>query len=71
MSKRWPEQLDQLDFAQEVLYLPPEEAAAIQTLVQGNGRSPVAAFERLHGELRLMGPGAWSGKSRGLTRLAR
>ncbi|VAW32849.1 hypothetical protein MNBD_CHLOROFLEXI01-487 [hydrothermal vent metagenome] len=56
--KALAKQLDQLDFAQEVLYLPPEEAAAIQTLLQGNGRSPVAAFERLHGEVRMMGPGA-------------
>ncbi|MFZ1397917.1 MAG: helicase-associated domain-containing protein [Candidatus Promineifilaceae bacterium] len=52
------EALAELDFAQEILYLGPEEAAAVQTLVQGNGRSPVATFERLHGELRLMGPGA-------------
>ena len=50
--------LAELDFAQEILYLGPEEAAAIQTLVQGNGRSPVATFERIHGEVRLMGPGA-------------
>ncbi len=57
-AKALAEQLAALDFAQEVLYLPPEEASAIQTLVQGNGRSPVATFERLHGELRLMGPGA-------------
>ncbi|MCP4416590.1 MAG: hypothetical protein GY805_08205 [Chloroflexi bacterium] len=56
--KALTQQLNQLDFAQEVVYLPPEEAAAVQTLVQGNGRSPVAAFERLHGEVRMMGPGA-------------
>lgn len=56
--KALAQQLSQLDFAQEVVYLPPEEAAAIQTLVQGNGRSPVAAFERLHGAVRMMGPGA-------------
>lgn len=56
--KALAERLAQLDFAQEILYLPPEEAAAIQTLVQSNGRSPVASFERLHGEVRLMGPGA-------------
>ena len=56
--KALAEQLNQLDFAQEVLYLPAEEASAIQTLVQGNGRSPVAAFERLHGAVRMMGPGA-------------
>ncbi|MCA9918224.1 MAG: hypothetical protein KC445_09740, partial [Anaerolineales bacterium] len=52
------EALAELDFAQEILYLGPEEAAAVQTLVQGNGRSPVATFERIHGEVRLMGPGA-------------
>ena len=57
-SKALAERLAQLDFAQELLYLAPEEAAAIQTLVQNNGRSPIASFERLHGELRLMGPGA-------------
>ncbi|WP_420641408.1 helicase-associated domain-containing protein [Candidatus Leptofilum sp.] len=52
------EGLAQLDFAQEMMCLGPEEAAAVQTLVQGNGRSPVATFERIHGEVRLMGPGA-------------
>lgn len=52
------EALAELDFAQEILYLGAEEAAAIQTLVQGNGRSPVATFERIHGEVRMMGPGA-------------
>ncbi len=57
-SKALAERLAQLDFAQEILYLGPEEAAAIQTLVQSNGRSPVATFERMHGEVRLMGPGA-------------
>ncbi|MCB9007059.1 MAG: helicase-associated domain-containing protein [Ardenticatenaceae bacterium] len=56
--KALAERLAQLDFAQEILYLAPEEASAIQTLVQSNGRSPVASFERLHGEVRLMGPGA-------------
>lgn len=56
--KALAEQLKQLNFEQELLYLPPEEAAAMQTLVQGNGRSPVATFERLHGEVRMMGPGA-------------
>jgi hypothetical protein len=56
--KALAERLAELDFAQEILYLPPEEAAAIQTLVRSNGRSPVASFERLHGEVRLMGPGA-------------
>ncbi|WP_420628606.1 helicase-associated domain-containing protein [Candidatus Leptofilum sp.] len=52
------EALAQLNFEQEINYLAPEEAAAIQTLVQGNGRSPVATFERIHGEVRMMGPGA-------------
>ncbi|MBK8903700.1 MAG: helicase-associated domain-containing protein [Anaerolineaceae bacterium] len=52
------EALAELEFAQEILYLGPEEAAAVQTLVQGNGRSPVATFERIHGEVRMMGPGA-------------
>ena len=49
--------LAQLDMKQEVLYLPPEEAAAVQEVVAGGGRVPVAAFSRAHGEVRLMGPG--------------
>ncbi|MEJ2747359.1 MAG: helicase-associated domain-containing protein, partial [Anaerolineae bacterium] len=51
------ERLAQLDMPQELLYLPPEEANALQALVAENGRVPVAAFSREHGEVRLMGPG--------------
>ncbi|MFQ5420023.1 MAG: helicase-associated domain-containing protein, partial [Anaerolineae bacterium] len=46
-----------LDLVQELNFLPPEEAAAIQALVAENGRAPVAAFSRQHGEVRPMGPG--------------
>ena len=45
------EALAELDFAQEILYLGPEEAAAVQTLVQGNGRSIVKRMGQ--GQLRL------------------
>ncbi len=51
------ERLGQLDMAQEMIYLPPEEAEALQELAAHNGRVPVAAFSRVHGEVRLMGPG--------------
>ena len=51
------ERLAQLDMAQELHYLPPEEAAALEALAAANGRIPVAAFEREHGAVRLMGPG--------------
>ncbi len=51
------ERLAQLDMAQELLYLPPEEAAALAALAGKNGRIPVAAFSREHGEVRMMGPG--------------
>ena len=47
-----------LDIKQEVQFLPPEEAAAMQDLAKNNGRIPVATFERAHGEVRMMGPGA-------------
>ncbi|MCL4263698.1 MAG: helicase-associated domain-containing protein [Anaerolineae bacterium] len=49
--------LSQLNFPEEVGYLPPEEASGIQTLVQAGGRMPVAAFARDFGDVRLMGPG--------------
>lgn len=51
------ERLAQLDMAQELQFLPPEEAAAINDLAAAHGRIPVAAFEREHGAVRLMGPG--------------
>ncbi len=55
--KALAERLAQIDMPQEMQYLPPEEAAALQDLVAGNGRVPVATFSREHGEVRLMGPG--------------
>lgn len=55
--KALAERLAQVDMPQEMQFLPPEEAAALQDLVAGNGRVPVATFSRQHGEVRLMGPG--------------
>lgn len=49
--------LAQLDMTQEILYLSPEESAALQELIRAGGQLPVAAFSRAHGEVRLMGPG--------------
>ncbi len=46
-----------LDLMQEMMYLPPEEAAALHDLAAQHGRIPVAAFSRQHGEVRQMGPG--------------
>lgn len=48
----------QVNLQLEIQYLPPEEAAAFQALINSAGRMPVAAFTREHGEVRLMGPGA-------------
>ena len=42
----------------EIQYLPPEEAAAFQALIDAGGRIPVAAYVREHGDIRMMGPGA-------------
>lgn len=50
-------ELAQVDLVREMEYLEPEEAAALTDLVRQGGRAPVAAFERVHGEVRLMGPG--------------
>ncbi len=50
-------QLAQLDMTQELVYMPPEEVAAVRDLVAQNGRIPVSTFTRAHGEIRLMGPG--------------
>ncbi|MCP4428120.1 MAG: hypothetical protein GY803_26840 [Chloroflexi bacterium] len=55
--KALAEKLAQLDMPQETRFLPPEEAAALTDLAAQNGRIPVAAFSRTHGEARLMGPG--------------
>lgn len=49
--------LNRLDMTQEINFLSPEEANAIQDLVLAGGRISVAAFERDHGEVRNMGPG--------------
>lgn len=49
--------LAKLNFPEEVSYLPPEEAAGVQALVQAGGQMPVAAFARDFGDVRLMGPG--------------
>jgi len=46
-----------VDMQKEVNFLPPEESTAVQDLVAQGGRSPVAAFGRDHGEVRVMGPG--------------
>jgi len=56
-AKTLAQALAQLDMPQELLYLSPEEAAALQELIQAGGQVPVAAYSRTHGEVRLMGPG--------------
>ena len=49
--------LAQLDMAQEINYVSPDETAALNELIAAGGRIPVAAFSRKHGEVRMMGPG--------------
>ncbi len=49
--------LRQVDMAQELLYMPEEEAAALRDLTAAGGKLPVATFSRLHGAVRQMGPG--------------
>lgn len=51
------ERLLQVDLQQEMLFLPPEEEAALQDLLAQDGKVPVSTFQRAYGELRLMGPG--------------
>lgn len=51
------EALGQLDMPTEMSYLGPEEAGALNDLVQAGGQMPVATFERKHGAVRQMGPG--------------
>ncbi|MFQ5401528.1 MAG: helicase-associated domain-containing protein [Anaerolineae bacterium] len=51
------ETMRQLDMQQEMIFLPPEEAAAMRDLITAGGRMPVATFSRKYGEVRLMGPG--------------
>lgn len=48
--------LTDLSMPDEVSYLSPEEAAAINRLVLNKGRLPVATFGREFGEVRQMGP---------------
>ncbi len=49
--------LSQLDLAQELVYLPKEEAEALKALAAEGGRIPVGTFTRKFGEVRQMGPG--------------
>jgi hypothetical protein len=49
--------LGRLDMSAEIDYLGPEEANALEDLIQSGGKVPVASFERSHGKLRQMGPG--------------
>jgi hypothetical protein len=56
-AKTLAQALAQLDMPQELMYLSPEEAAALQELIQAGGQVPVATLSRSHGEVRLMGPG--------------
>ena len=51
------EVISHLDMAVEVTYLGPEEAATFEDLLKAGGRISIAAFERKHGTVRLMGPG--------------
>jgi hypothetical protein len=51
------EALIRVDMQQEMIFLPPEEEAAMGDLVAQGGRAPVAVFSRTHGDVRLMGPG--------------
>ena len=51
------ETLARVDMQKELLFLPPEEAAALNDLISQNGRIPVAVFSRNHGDVRMMGPG--------------
>ncbi len=51
------ERLQQIDLPLELNYLPAEEAAALQAVVQAEGQMPVGSFTRQFGEVRLMGPG--------------
>ena len=52
------ERLQQLNLREELLYLQPEESAAMQALATAGGRIPVATMSRTYGAIRPMGPGA-------------
>ena len=51
------EALVRVDMQQEMIFLPPEEEAAMSDLAEQGGRAPVAVFSRTHGDVRMMGPG--------------
>lgn len=50
--------LPRLDMTQELRYLPPEEAAALEALIAAGGRQSTATFSRKFGDVRMMGPAA-------------
>ncbi|MFO7664349.1 MAG: helicase-associated domain-containing protein [Chloroflexota bacterium] len=47
----------QVNLPQEMEFLEPDDAQALQELVRLGGRVPVAVFARDYGEVRMMGPG--------------
>ncbi|MFZ0546595.1 MAG: hypothetical protein WAM60_14205, partial [Candidatus Promineifilaceae bacterium] len=49
--------LSRLDMNAEMDYLGPDEAAALEDIIQAGGKVAVATFERTHGKVRQMGPG--------------
>ena len=51
------ESLSHNDMNMELNYLSPEEALALNTLIEEGGQASVASFERQHGVVRRMGPG--------------
>ncbi len=51
------ESLSQNDMNMELNYLSPEEALALNALIEEGGQASVASFERQHGVVRRMGPG--------------
>ncbi len=55
--KALAEALGKVDIQQEMIFLPPEESAAMSDLAAQGGRAPVAVFSRDHGDVRLIGPG--------------
>ena len=55
--KELSKSLSRLDITSEMDYLGPEEAAALEEIINAGGKVPVATFERTHGKVRQMGPG--------------
>ena len=51
------ERLKEIDLTLELNYLPPEEATALQAVIEAKGQIPVGAFARQFGDVRQMGPG--------------